>query len=535
MQQSPSSFQSLTCSRIGGFAAMAVLIVACGSEDAATQGPVGQTGGAGGAGGSSGSAGSQEDGGTPEGGAGASGASGTAGAAGETSDAGADAADGDPPWTGVPNDRPLNLLFIGNSFTHQGPIPHIVRDMASSVGWPTPVVEYSAPGGQSLAYHSTFDETLALVDAGGWDFVVLQDYSTRPTDNAGDPEGFKSDATWFYDRIKNVTPETQVVLYETWARHPDHSIYPGTFTDPAEMQAQLRFHYNDASDTYIPLHASFQPSTDVQVAPVGDAWETYLAQPDAVRLHASDDYHAGESGQYLNALVLYSTIYGVATIGVADMSLDGAVAQALRDVADETTGITVDPPVFPQPPFAVGQSVRVDFGAIASGTGWNVISDPTTGVVTDAVDANDAAMGVDIEVSDPFSGTNEQGLTSNTLGYPAEVSQDSCWVGSFDGHDEALGMSAGVRFSDVEVGEYELVLYASRTGDDSGAGRLTRYTVAGLYQDLEVSDNASNVAVFSGLTPDAGGNIDVQVAVSPDGTSRFGYVGAMLLTKTAGM
>ena len=512
---------------------LALVMVACGSDDS-SEDPGGQGGASGanqdagtaGTAGSAGAAGTAGSAGTPDAGIG-----GTGGTGGASSDAGADA---ESPWTGVPTDRPLNLLFIGNSFTHQGPIPHVVRNMASSVGWPTPVVEYSAPGGQSLEYHSTFDETLTLVDAGSWDFVVLQDYSTRPTDNAGDPAGFKSDATWFYDRIKATSPDAQVVLYETWARHPDHSIYPSTFADPTEMQAQLRLHYNDAADDYIPGHASFSPATDVQVAPVGDAWERYLEEPNPVRLHASDDYHAGENGQYLNGLVLYSTIYGVETTGVTDMALDATVAQALRDIANETTGITVLPPEFPRPPLAVGQSIQIDFGSVPTAIdGWNAVLDPASGIATDVVDTENAATGVDIEVIDAFVGSNEAGLGPNTLGYPETVSLDTFWVGSFDGHDEALPLSASVRLADVDDGLYELVIYASRTGDDNGAGRLTRYTIDGQHQDLEIADNASNTVVFSDVSPDSVGNIDVEVAVSPDGSGRFAYLGALILTKTS--
>src|SRR5690606_29450313 len=187
----------------------------------------------------------------------------------------------------------------------------------ASVGWPTPESVYHAPGGQSLAFHRTSQASLDLVDAGAWDFVVLQDFSTRATDDAGNPAAFKADTAWFYDRIKASSADAQVILYETWARHPDHPIYPGTFADPLEMQAQLRFHYGDAAASYVPENATFVPATDVRVAAVGDAWESLLAAHDDIRLHASDDYHAGENGQYLNALVIYSTLYGVVATGAS--------------------------------------------------------------------------------------------------------------------------------------------------------------------------------------------------------------------------
>ena len=465
-----------------------------------------------------------EGGATSNGGGGATTVSGGGGQGGE----------GGAPWTGVPTDTPLRLLFIGNSFTHQGPVPHIVRDLAASVGWPKPEVEFSAPGGVTLAFHSALPETLALVDQGQWSFVVLQDLSTRPTDNAGAPAAFKSDATWFYDRIKQASPQAQVVLYETWARHPQHEIYPGTFSDPLEMQAQLRYHYNDAANVYIPANAqqSSAPS-EVWVAPVGDAWEAQLGSPNALGLHASDLYHANATGQYLNALVLYSSIYGVTATGAASLGLPAQDAAVLQAVADATTGITQTPPPFPEASFEIGQSVQIDFGALPTNAGgWNVVSDCFGGAVYGLVDAMGEGTSVDVRISDAFNGSNELGLTANTLGYPSEVSQDACWVGSFDGHGPGLSELGVVELNDVPDGSYELVLFASRSGNDGGLGRLTRFTVGGSSQELEVSDNASNVVTFSNLTPQ-NGSLTIEVRVSPNGAGRFGYLGSVRLTKTA--
>ncbi|MBW2528094.1 MAG: hypothetical protein JRI23_28190 [Deltaproteobacteria bacterium] len=469
------------------------------------------------------------------------GSAGIAGAGGSTSAGGtggtagsAQGGGGAAPWTGVPTDRPLRLLFIGNSFTHQGPIPHLVRDMAAGIGWPSPEVDYSAPGGETLAGHRSIPETLDLVDAGGWDFVVLQDLSTRPTDDAGDPAAFKADATWFYDRIKSSSSDAQVVLYETWARHPDHGIYPGTFVDPAQMQAQLRLHYNDAADSYIPANATATVTTDVEVAPVGDAWEAHLAEASPLRLHGSDDYHAGPNGQYLNALVLYATIYGVVTTGVSDLSLPSQDAARLRATADATTGIAQQPPPFPAPPLAVGQTIRIDFGTIqTTAAGWNVLTDCTTGSAFDLRDSADTTTGVDVSVTDAFSGANEQGLAGNTLGYPTTVSTDVCWTGSFDGHAQALVETAAVTVDDLDDGQYEVQLFASRSGDDGGLGRLTRYSLGSDWIDVEIADNTGDTATFVDVQPDAAGRLVLDVAVSPAGSGRFGYLGALVLTKTA--
>ena len=42
--------------------------------------------------------------------------------------------------TSLKADTPLKILFIGNSFTIQGPIPTVVRNLAMDAGWAGPDV-----------------------------------------------------------------------------------------------------------------------------------------------------------------------------------------------------------------------------------------------------------------------------------------------------------------------------------------------------------------------------------------------------------
>jgi len=437
---------------------------------------------------------------------------------------------GAPPL-GVPTDRPLRLLFLGNSFTAQGPVASLVRELAASVGWPAPETSAVAPGGQGLDDHRRNPASLDRVDAGGWDVVVLQDHSTRPTD-VGEPDAFKQDATWFYDRIKERSPKARVVLFETWARHPAHYLYPDTYADPADMQAQLRFHYEDAVYDHIPANATFVPPDDVALAPVGDAWEAHLAEPDPLELFAPDLYHGGPAGHALTAMVLYSTIYGVVATGTGPLTLPSADAARLQASADATTGITEPPPALVRPGFGVDRTVEVDFGVLVT-DGLNSVTNCLTGGASALVDTRGDLTDVAVRITRGFTGSNENGVPSNALGWPATVSEDVCWVGSFDSHALARLERATVTLSNLDPGRYLLVLFASREGDDNGAGRLTRYTVGGRSADLEASDNTSGVAVFDALVPDSNGDLTVDVSVSPEGSARFGYLGALTLTRTS--
>lgn len=440
----------------------------------------------------------------------------------------------------VDPDRSLHLLFIGNSFTLGGPVPTLVDLLANEAGWPDPEVAYSAFGGETLQGHRARPETLALVDRGGWDVVVLQELSTRPTDALGDPQRFKDDATWFHDRVHASSPSARVVLYETWAREAAHPYYPVSFRDPAEMQAQLRTHYRDAAFTWIPAHAAAPALPSPELAPVGDAWERHLLQPAPLRLHAADDYHAAETGQYLNALVLYGTIYRRAVLGRTPWQLPLTAARRLQEDADATTGWTLQGgPPRPSVPLGLtpGQRVQLDLGDTSAGApGWNDLDDPTAGFRVDLRTADDAPSTVDAYVTVDFGGVNGVGSATNGLGYPSGASQDSFFAGSFADHADGLDHPGQLTVRGLDpAGLYRVELFASRSTDDGGLGRLTRYEVTGAaalgWQDLEVADNTSRLVRFEHARPSGAGELIVDVAVSPVGTARFAYLGVLVLTR----
>ena len=433
-----------------------------------------------------------------------------------------------------PPPPPASVFFVGNSFTFGGPVPALVEDLAIYAGFPPPDVEYRAIGGQTLQGHRADDgaDGAPARVAEGWDAVVLQEHSVRPTDAVGPAARFYEDATWFYDLAKGANPNAEVVLYETWARRFNHSIYPDTFSDPADMQAQLRFHYYYAAEEHVPANTTSDAPLSIRVAPAGDAWELQLVGGEPPRLHGGDDYHAGPAGQYLNALVLYGTLFRRRTAGLIPLGgLDADTATRLQRSADDVTGeegfgvLGMTAPL----PLAAGDAVTVDVGPLVA-SGW-------TALTADALTAPDiqseggAATRTHV-TSWGFSGVQEGGHADNVLGWPGDVSRDTLWVGSFDGHAAALDLEARLVVRGLPAGAYRLELFASRAGDDSGRGRLTRYRVDGRFVDLEVADNRGTVARLEDVRPDARGELVVRIGVSPDGDARFAYAGVLRVVRT---
>lgn len=443
------------------------------------------------------------------------------------------------------------ILFIGNSFTFQGPVPEIVRALAIADGQTAPEVHYlddddeDNAGSKSIGWHLANQATLALISQ-RWDHVVVQEFSTLPTDNIGNPLLFKKNATRIYDLIKTHNPSANVFFYETWARHQHHNYYrePKQFTNPEQMQLQLRTHYNDAVDNYIPANTTIAEgvNNDLFMIPVGDAWENYYSFSNT-SIHNGDLYHANTHGRYLNALVIYAKIFNVAPPTLTsnlsfldkrenayNYNIDDAIAKKLQQAAKQALNSSPTEPIPIEDEFADGDIIEVDFGSPAATTegyfnnltayhnGASLLQKTTDGRVTD----------VSIVVSDAFQGINSNGLTNNTLNFMSSATRDSFWTGSFNGHIQALARPGQVTINNLNPNHsYTLKLFASRSGDDGGRSRLTRYTIHKTFKDLEVSDNRDTQVIFDEVKPNSDGSINIDIAVSPDNNARFAYLGIL--------
>lgn len=85
------------------------------------------------------------------------------------------------------SNRPVRVLFIGNSYTFFNDLPHMFGNLSLHLRQPVEVdTEMVAPGGSSLFQHGNLSLPMgqataaALAEPGGWDFVMLQDQSETP-------------------------------------------------------------------------------------------------------------------------------------------------------------------------------------------------------------------------------------------------------------------------------------------------------------------------------------------------------------------
>jgi len=242
------------------------------------------------------------------------------------------------------------ILFIGNSFTFaamapavrlHGGVPKLVEEIARAKGKPVTTSAVTA-GGKDWSYHLAQPATATALASEAWTWVVLQDYSTRPTD-AGDVKQFMRDGETFSDRIAATSPAAGIILYETWARPPGmfYQLGPGrVLSGPAQMMTQLHQSYGRLRDD-LSAKNSRRP---VRVALVGTAFARAIAEYPAINLDAVDHHHSTNEGYYLAALVIYETIYHDSVKGAPTQFFHGALAipaddaAKLQAVADEVAG-----------------------------------------------------------------------------------------------------------------------------------------------------------------------------------------------------
>ena len=72
-------------------------------------------------------------------------------------------------------DKPLQVLFIGNSYTYFNNLPKQVEAIAASQkAGPRIRTGASLSGGKTLQWHWENQKAVEAIRQGGWDFVVLQ-------------------------------------------------------------------------------------------------------------------------------------------------------------------------------------------------------------------------------------------------------------------------------------------------------------------------------------------------------------------------
>ncbi|GEM_PF-2932088 len=209
--------------------------------------------------------------------------------------------------------KPLNVLFIGNSYTHYFDMPQLVAGMAESAGCEVKV-RMVAPGGTRLARHAESGETLSAIGERDWDAVVLQNFSQLPSQPVDKVRQKTFPAVEkLVSVIRENDPTTAVFFYATWGRRDGDQ----QNCKNNSMVCSFRGHTAALQRGYS-LYAEEFGGT---IANVGGAWSRIAADRKSPfsykELYDRDGSHPSLKGSYLAASVFFASLFRLSPEGLS--------------------------------------------------------------------------------------------------------------------------------------------------------------------------------------------------------------------------
>lgn len=218
----------------------------------------------------------------------------------------------------------LHVLFLGNSYTASNGLPTVLADLAADLG--TVVAwQSNAPGGATLQGHLSNASSNALIEAGGWDLVILQEQSQIPSfpDNQVQADFYPA-VSALAATIRAHNPCAIPMLFMTWGRENGDAsncpVWPPVCTYEG-MQALLTQRYLEASDL-----------SEAWCAPVGMVWQQ-LRETTSIDLYSADGSHPSAAGTYVAASTMAAALLGTDPAAASYGGNIDAADRALIDAA----------------------------------------------------------------------------------------------------------------------------------------------------------------------------------------------------------
>lgn len=217
----------------------------------------------------------------------------------------------------------LDILFIGNSYTHMNSMPFIFDKIAKEKGKKVNV-EMSTHSGFSFKQHSERADMYEAINSRKWDYVVLQGYSREFIH----PVEYLDTATIPYlsgiiDTIKLNNPCSQLLFYMTWGYKEGYEL-DETVDNYYKMSDTIAKGYHYISDYY-----------HVPIVPVGRVWKKVVEENPTINLYDADLAHPNKNGSYLSACTFFCSIFRESPEGVYTKTIDSDLAKIIQRAAAE--------------------------------------------------------------------------------------------------------------------------------------------------------------------------------------------------------
>jgi len=217
--------------------------------------------------------------------------------------------------------KPMNVLFIGNSFTHMNSMPVMFEKIAISKHVKINVV-MSAKSNHTFKMHSERADLYEDINKAKWDYVILQGFSrelgygNEHIDTAVVPYFQK-----IIDTLYQNNPCAKLLLYMTWGYENGYAYMNeiGTYED---MSASIESGYRYLAEKY-----------DLAIVPVGNVWKEVRKKHPEYGLYQKDEHHPTKIGSYVVASTFYSAIFRATPEGAYTAGIPDQIALSIQRIA----------------------------------------------------------------------------------------------------------------------------------------------------------------------------------------------------------
>jgi len=194
-----------------------------------------------------------------------------------------------------------NVLFLGNSYTYYNNLPLLVQQAANSVG-DTFTYDTNTPGGYRLKGHATNPTSIVKIQAGNWDYVVLQDQSQHPSfPDAHVATEVYPYATQLSNLIKQHNPCATTTFFMTWGRENGDAGNCGGWTPVCT--------YEGMDDLLRQRYQIMANDNNGIASPVGAVWRYLRTNHPTIDLYSGDGSHPSLTGSYAGAITFYCSLF----------------------------------------------------------------------------------------------------------------------------------------------------------------------------------------------------------------------------------
>lgn len=174
------------------------------------------------------------------------------------------------------------------------------------------------------------DTLMNLIKQGKWDYVVMQEQSSRPSLSTKSVlKSIYKPAAALDSIVQICNPNAQRIFYMTWG-HKDGNVKKDGKTYP------LSNTYKGMQYRLISTYLEMTYNLNAWCAPVGIAWMKVREERPNIELYHKDKYHPSAEGSYLAANVIFSTIYQKPYISSFTFTLPIEEAAYLQQRAQST-------------------------------------------------------------------------------------------------------------------------------------------------------------------------------------------------------